>query len=76
MSVFKPKSPATIPNPVNVWDGTVSSETEVVCCVPAFIEVGDFYLFTVTSGCIDAGEGMVAGSREGRIHEEDEGRRE
>ncbi|EIN14664.1 acetyl-CoA synthetase-like protein [Punctularia strigosozonata HHB-11173 SS5] len=38
MSVFKPASPATIPNPINVWEGTVASNTEVVCCVPAFIE--------------------------------------
>lgn len=43
MSVFKPTSPAVLPNPVNVWDGTVATKTDLVCCVPSFIEVNTYF---------------------------------
>ncbi|KDQ56520.1 hypothetical protein JAAARDRAFT_294258 [Jaapia argillacea MUCL 33604] len=38
MSVFAPASPATFPTPTNVFEGTMITRSQLVCCAPTFIE--------------------------------------
>ena len=44
MSVFKPTAPAIMPSPKNVFEGAMATSTDIVACVPAFIEVRYFIL--------------------------------
>ncbi|CCM06250.1 uncharacterized protein FIBRA_08499 [Fibroporia radiculosa] len=38
LATFPPANPATMPTPQNVFDGVQGTQSELVCCVPAFIE--------------------------------------
>ncbi|EJC99755.1 acetyl-CoA synthetase-like protein [Fomitiporia mediterranea MF3/22] len=38
LAVFKPRSPATVPNPVNVFEGAIVTESEYMFSPPAFYE--------------------------------------
>lgn len=40
--VFKPHSPATVPNPANVFENAVATECDYIFIAPTFIEVSDF----------------------------------
>lgn len=39
MAVFKPASPAVLPNPQNVLEGMIATKCSIGAVVPAFIEV-------------------------------------
>ena len=39
ISVFKPRAPATIPDPINTLHGALVTKSDIVVVVPAFIEV-------------------------------------
>lgn len=46
VATFKPSSPPTFPTAESVFEGVVVSKSQLICCVPSFVEVG-----TVLKGC-------------------------
>lgn len=42
MAAFEPKSPAVVPTPDNLFKAAVATNSDVIFCVPAFIEVSGF----------------------------------
>ncbi|KAI0298355.1 acetyl-CoA synthetase-like protein [Multifurca ochricompacta] len=45
MSVFKPASPAVLPNPQNVLEGMIATDCSIVAAAPTFVEVSNHSLF-------------------------------
>ena len=39
IATFKPQSPPTVPNPVNVFEAVMADKCDYVLIAPAFIEV-------------------------------------
>ncbi|KAJ3539483.1 hypothetical protein NM688_g6353 [Phlebia brevispora] len=38
VATFKPATPATFPTPVNVFAEAIATKSELICCVPSFVE--------------------------------------
>jgi hypothetical protein len=42
LTSFKPKIPATLPSPDTVMKGAIDTKSDILFCVPSFVEVGNF----------------------------------
>lgn len=59
MTAFKPKSPAMIPTPDSVFKDAIATKSDIIYCVPSFVEVCDIVMIIwigIYSYCVRRGQ--------------------
>ncbi len=49
MAVFKPAFPAVLPNPQNVLEGMIATQSSIGAAAPTFLEVSNYLLMSTVS---------------------------